>query len=522
VNSSAREIELKLLGRPDEIAPLIEAPPLRAARRGEPVRMRLEAVYYDTPDRRLRQRGVSFRVRAGERGYVQTIKTEARAQGAGMDRREWETALTSPTPRPEAFTDPEARAALGLILPRELRSMFRTAIDRTACELEWPDGEGGAARVALAVDIGRIVAGRRELPVAEIELECIEGRERAIFDLAEQCGALATLRPSREAKSDRGWRLATGEPPPWRRSGKVELDGAASLDEGIRAILGSGLAHWLDNESAAADGRQSEGVHQMRVALRRLRSALSLFRPYLGEADRASFGDDLRRIVRALGPARDLDVLHEEVIGEPLQAMPGRQSLQALAGIVETERERAYEQVRQMIASPDYARAVLRFAVWIGRRGWRIQADPDRLAALAEPLEVHARRLLDKRRKAALKRGRDFASLDAVQRHELRIALKKLRYAGEFFVALYRRKATARYLARVADLQERLGRLNDASVAAGTLRALLDRHLGRADMADLALAAGEVVGWHGRAAALSEPELGAIWRRFVDAKPFWH
>jgi CHAD domain-containing protein len=258
------------------------------------------------------------------------------------------------------------------------------------------------------------------------------------------------------------------------------------------------------------------------VALRRLRSALSLFRPYLGEADRASFGDDLRRIVRALGPARDLDVLHEEVIGEPLQAMPGRQSLQALAGIVETERERAYEQVRQMIASPDYARAVLRFAVWIGRRGWRIQADPDRLAALAEPLEVHARRLLDKRRKAALKRGRDFASLDAVQRHELRIALKKLRYAGEFFVALYRRKATARYLARVADLQERLGRLNDASVAAGTLRALLDRHLGRADMADLALAAGEVVGWHGRAAALSEPELGAIWRRFVDAKPFWH
>jgi len=175
-----------------------------------------------------------------------------------------------------------------------------------------------------------------------------------------------------------------------------------------------------------------------------------------------------------------------------------------------------------MIGSPDYAHAVLRFAIWVGRRGWRIQADPDRLAALDEPLEVHARRLLDKRRKAALKRGQNFLDLDAAQRHELRIALKKLRYAGEFFVSLYRRKATAQYLARVADLQERLGRLNDASVAAGTLRALLDRHAGRADMADLALAAGEVVGWHGRGAADSEPELEAAWRSFVDAKPFWH
>lgn len=522
MNNSSREIEFKLLGRPDEIASLIEAPPLRAARRGEPVRMRLEAVYYDTPDRRLRQRGISFRVRAGERGYIQTIKTEARAAGAGMDRGEWDVTLTSPTPRPEAFTDPNARAALGLILPRELRSAFRTVIDRTACELEWPDAAGGGARIALAVDIGRIVAGKRELPVAEIELESIEGSERALFDLAEQCGALATLRPSREAKSDRGWRLATGEPPPWRRSGKVELDGEASLDDGIRTILDAGLAHWLDNESAAADGRQSEGVHQMRVALRRLRSALSLFRPYLGEADRAAFGDDLRRIVRALGPARDLDVLHEEVIGEPLQAMPGRPSLQALCAVVETERERAYEQVRQMIASPDYAHAVLRFAIWVGRRGWRIQADPERLAALDEPLAVHARRLLDKRRKAALKRGRDFLGLDAAQRHALRIALKKLRYAGEFFVSLYGRKATARYLAIVADLQERLGRLNDANVAAGTLRALLDRHAERADMADLALAAGEVVGWHGRGAAETEPELGVAWRSFVDAKPFWH
>ena len=522
MNTPARELELKLLGRPDEITSLLDAPPLRAARRGEPVRMRLEAVYYDTPDRRLRQRGISFRVRTGERGYIQTVKTEARAEGAGMDRGEWEVALTSPTPRPEAFTDPDARAALGLILPRELRSAFRTVIDRTACELEWPDAEGGGARIALAVDIGRIIAGRRELPVAEIELESIEGSEQAIFDLAEQCGALATLRPSREAKSDRGWRLATGAPPPWRRAGKVELDGEASLDDGIRTILAAGLAHWLDNESAAADGRQSEGVHQMRVALRRLRSALSLFRPYLGEADRVAFGDDLRRIVRALGPARDLDVLHEEVIGEPLRAMPGRPSLQALAGLVDAERERAYEQVRRMVASADYARALLRFTVWVGRRGWRIQADPDRLAALAEPLEIHARRLLDKRRKAALKRGRNFLDLDATQRHELRIALKKLRYAGEFFVSLYRRKATAQYLARVADLQERLGRLNDASVAAGTLRALLDRHAGRADMADLALAAGEVVGWHGRGAADSEPELESAWRGFVDARPFWH
>lgn len=519
--SGPREVELKLRVPAEALPQLEECPALREHARSPLQKTRLLGTYYDTVDGRLAMAGLTLRVRqAGER-YVQTLKGASDGPGVVADRAEWEVELPGPSPDLAAFADPAVIERTGLEPGAALVPRFTTRIERDTVTLDWPDGRDRSACIEVAIDRGEIVAGERVLPVAEVELELKDGQPATLFGLAETLRAVAPLAIEPLPKAARGQLLASGEAPRGVKAGKLRLAPDLGVEAGMAAIFRYGLGHLLRNEAAARDGRDPEGLHQVRVALRRLRSALAIFKGILPEADRERWQGELRWTLGELGPARDLDVF----LGSTLPALEADAALhERLAGlhqVAAAARDAAYEQVRATLASRRWADLVLGLAAWIERAGWRQGLDVDRLVALGGPLRGLAADLLAERHAKVRKKGRRFAELDPPGRHKVRIAVKKLRYGVEFFTGLFEGKAARRYAERLAGLQEELGHYNDVTVATRLVDRLLEP-LPAGPSREQALAgAGIVIGAHAAKAPSLEPALRKGWKRFARAEPFW-
>jgi len=517
----AREIELKLRVPPEHLEHLAACPVLADRALGPPHRRQLVGTYFDTADRRLARRGLALRVRRIGRRRIQTLKAAHDATGAIADRPEWEAPIGGETPDLSAFADPAAREAVGLVLPGELAPVFETRIDRTELTVGWPDRERPEAVVAVAIDRGVIRANGKEEPVSELELELARGPERALAALTEALRGVAPLAVETRDKAARGWALAEGLVPPPRKAGKLELDPELTVAEAFRRIGRACLGHWLANEPAAADGRDVEGVHQLRVALRRLRSAFSLFRAVLPEAERARLVAELRWLLGELGPARDRDVLAHDLL-PPLRGSGVLEAeLAALEEALARGRPGLYERLRAALASRRYADLVLDLAIWLELERFREQASPEARAILEGPILPFARDALERRWRKAKKRGRKFAALDAEERHALRIAIKKLRYGLDFFAALWPGTATRKFARRLAELQDRLGHLNDVRVAEDLARAVAAETRGEPAGGAVALAAGALIGWYARASDRMLREAADRFEAFAEQEPFW-
>lgn len=523
------EVELKLAADPDVLADIAGADAIAERARSRGVHRRLESVYYDTPERELAAGKLALRVRRQGRQFVQTLKAGEGVGAGALSRGEWETPVPSLAVDPSAFAAPTARAWLANLPVDRVAPVFTTRVRRHIRRLEDAgDPETGrpASVIELAVDRGEIETPRGTMPISELELELKAGPPEALYRLALDLAENKAVGVELRSKSARGLALADGAAPGWRKSEPLSFASTVSVDEAIDRVLRQCLRHWTVNQDAAVDGRDPEGVHQMRVALRRLRSALVTFGRLIDPQKRAWLSTEVKWLANALGAARDWDVFLAEQLAPPAAALTDDPALSLLAEAAEAERARGYDQAREAIASPRTTRLILELALWIERRGWYADA-PDR-DALDRPLVVLADRLLGKRHRRVLKLGRGFANLTTDQRHELRIAVKKLRYTAEFFASLYKRKRTRPFLSRLSDLQDRLGHLQDVAIAQGLVDQILaDAKAGRLGGGRVAIdrlgrAAGMVVGWQLRGLAESEPGLLADWRGFSSADPFWH
>ena len=177
--------------------------------------------------------------------------------------------------------------------------------------------------------------------------------------------------------------------------------------------------------------------------------------------------------------------------------------------------------MRETLASERYGDLAFGLACWVARRGWRQGADVDVLLAQRQPVREFAADMLSRRQRQVRKRGRGFADLSPEARHELRIALKKLRYGTEFFASLYPARETERFRKAAARMQDILGHMNDVDVAQHVLKDLLDGTEPGARQRAAALAAGQVIGWYGRQSLDLEPQAVAAWEEFRAATPFW-
>ena len=512
------EIELKLSAPAETIEALSRSAPVVQASEGPGIVKTLENTYYDTPDLRLLTRGIALRVRKDGERFVQTMKTESESGGALARRGEWETPVGGLQPDLTAIDDADARELLGLILPGELQPVFSNRVRREVRVIDGPDESGHARTIEIAVDIGEIRAGDVTEPIAEIELELLKGSAENVFDLALALHRIGHVRIEPRSKAERGYALSTDIVPRWQKAEPIVFNPQTTIDEALADVFNACFKHWTANEPAALDGRDPEGIHQMRVGLRRLRSALSIFGPLLPEDALAWLKEEASDALGALGRARDLDVFLEELLSPVAREFRGDECLVTLRRAAVREQARGYEQARSAIVSPRYTEFVLRFGGWVEGRRWRTDGTSD---VLDRPLVAYADKLLEKRHRKALKLGRQFEILSVDGRHQVRIALKKLRYTSEFFESLHPSRKTKRYVKSLSRLQDSLGHLNDVAVAERLMEDLANRSALPSEQAALQRAAGLLIGWYARGVADTEPETVANWAAFSVAAPFW-
>ena len=506
------EIELKLLVEPGRLADFDDAPVMAAHARNKGSRRHLKSVYYDTRKRLLWRNGLSLRVRQIGTRFVQTVKTqESQETDNPLRRGEWEASVPSLEPNLALalpFIPEKLREGL---TPDKLETVFTSDIHRHQRLLDLPTGT-----VEVAFDHGVITAGERTLPVNEIELELKSGSTVAIYEIARRLAEQGPLRPSIHAKSARGFDLAADRAPDAEKPGRLHLDLTVSLDESFAVILRGCFTHLLQAIPVAEDGRNVEGVHQLRVALRRLRAALQLMHA-IGACSRLeSLRSDARWLAQSLSAARDWDVFQTETLPVVAEACPSLGGFNALGEIAERHRTTAYRRIRAALSDRRATAFLLGLGEWIETRGWRSDVSPETLGQLAQPAIDFAATVLQARHAKVLKRGRHFKSLTSEQRHSLRLALKKLRYSVDFLLPLYGdRKPAKKYARRLAALQQQLGGYNDMATTTSLLAGL-----GTAST-DGAIAAAAITGWQAHAMNGVEAPLRDAWRGFVDATPPW-
>lgn len=440
-----REVELKLELEPGGTEALLDHPLLRDILGDE---RQNDSVYYDTRKGALRSAGVSLRVRRSGERFVQTVKSDGKA-GAGLfDRSEWEQSVSGPG------LDLDKVHAAGPILQapevrHALKPVFETRIRRRACTL---DRDG--SRIELVVDRGEVVAGRKTQPIFEVELELIEGRPSALFDLARELHKDVPVRLGVMSKSERGARLASGKSSRATKAEPVILSPDMSVADGFRTIALACMRHFRANEPLIISARDVDALHQGRVALRRLRSAFSLFKPVLPGSAFEGFREGLRNLSGTMGVARNLDVLLERR-SEDLSKDSRR--------LLMEQRSRAYDDTITALKSSQVRAMMIDLVEWI-TLGDSVIRD-DAIRQRNRPLKPYAQSVLDRFWRKVRKRGRIVRDLDDEDRHELRIAAKKLRYAGEFFAGLYADAQSVcdrdAFLAAMVAMQDGLGDLND-------------------------------------------------------------
>lgn len=507
--SSGTETELKLLVDADDMPAFQAAPVIEEHATNRGVRRRLRAIYYDTPDGRLRKAGLTLRVRQSGTRFIQTVKSAI--DHDPLRRGEWEATVPSMAPD-IALAVPFLPARLGARLLEHAPSpIFSTDIRRLVRTVALPSG-----RIEVSFDVGTISAGETTAPVAEIELELKGGSAQALYELGLRLLEHGPARPSVRTKSERGFVLADGSAPALAKPGRPDLPDGASLDEALRAILGAILRHLFDALPAAEDGRNAEGVHQTRVALRRLRALFGLMRAVSDSPSVEAFRAEASRLADGLGKARDNDVFIAETLASVEAALPGLHGFDALRGAALARREVLYREVRALIADQRTSRFLLGLGAWIEQRGWRGEASPEALAVLAEPAASFAAGTLSALHGKVVKRGRHFKSMEPEARHRLRIAAKKLRYATEFLAPIFGdEKRLRRYAGALAELQDQLGRFNDMATTARIVSGFGD------DPAARSQAAGAVIGWQAQGLTTAEPSLREAWHDFRRATPPW-
>jgi inorganic triphosphatase YgiF len=503
------EIELKLLVADDRLADFNAAPIIATNARNKGTRKHLKSVYYDTPERTLRRNGLSLRVRQSGARFVQSVKAEFGDDP--LRRGEWEATVPS--------IDPDLGLATPFI-PTNLRSdlerhqleaVFTADIHRRTRIIELPSGT-----VEIAFDHGFLKSGDRSMLVSEIELELKGGSATAIYELALRLAEHGSLKPSTRSKAARGFDLAADAPPVARKLRKLRLDPSTPLDEAFATILRSCLRHLLESLPAAEDGRDPEGIHQLRVSLRSLRSALDLVQSVGSRSTVDSLQCEARWLAQNLSAARDWDVFQRETLPTIAKACPSVGGFDALEQVAEKRRSAAYHKVRLALADRRCSCFVIGLGGWIEARGWRSDVAREDLGRLAEPTVNFAGRVLSDQHARVLKRGRHFKSLTAADLHRVRLAAKRLRYLADFLLPLYGdRKSVRRFSRKLADLQEELGSYNDTAITGALLEGL------DAEPSEIGTSAAAIAGWQAHRSAGVESRLQSAWRDFSKTKAPW-
>jgi triphosphatase len=291
----------------------------------------------------------------------------------------------------------------------------------------------------------------------------------------------------------------------------LEIDRRLS-GELVLECAGRGCLDHLARNTAAGYLGDAEGIHQMRAAVRRLRAVFFAFARCLPPESRRWASNELRWIAEALGEARDLDVFASALLAPARAALPASSEFERLARAIDRRRQSAHAAAREAISSTRYAGSVQALTNWFDGRGWRASGQVEELRRAIGEL---APMLLERCRRQAKKRGKRLEQSEE-QRHQLRIALKKLRYASELLGSLYDPAETRQFIGRVKRLQDDLGDINDVRVGRDIVASLAG-----SGVTGIGYAGRRMLAWHKRRLAHNEPRLRRHLQQLIETKPFW-
>lgn len=512
-----REIELKLEGDPEALQHLCRTRVVTRMTKGKASSRILRSVYFDTPDFALMNNGFTLRVREVGNVHIQTLKSPPKSGGPASDRGEWERVLKTDTDRPNLnYLPADLRVRLLALAGADaFEPRFVSMVHRRVTRLHVSQG----SEIELAIDHGAINANGRETSISELELELKRGTRADLYRVALKLAEIVPLRINMRSKAERGHALAKGELARAKHAAPIQIDTDASIEEAYSTILSHCLDHLMANQAAALEATSSEGLHQMRVALRRLRSALLVF----GRVMDGEFEEDLMRdakwLTRAIGRARNYDVVVSDIMS-PALVTEGADAadtirLSTLVAAAQEYREEAWRAARAAIRAKRTTRFILRLALYLDTQGWREGHNRHDVNAMCAPLKDFAASALDKRFKRVRRLAREISDLAVLDRHELRKRLKKLRYTMSFFASLYPQEASGAYLHRLSNLQKVLGSLNDLETAQVIIQEMAQKN------PRLAVPGAMLLEHHEARAANDWQSALVMWREFRDEPLFW-
>jgi len=413
-----------------------------------PTILQQKSIYFDTNAWDLAKRGLSFRIRESGNQRMQTVKAGAGAAAGSFVREQWEQPVIADAP---VIDDPQIAALLAGAGP-ELVPLFEVHVTRHRWNVT-----ASEAQIEVCLDIGKVVAADREAPLCEIELERKAGQPAALFDLARKIDLITPARLGVLSKAERGYRLLAAVQGAVK-AGPAPLTSKMSATTAFARTAAVCLRQFRLNEMALSWSRDAEVLHQIRVALRRLRSLFSICKSLFQHSRFDHLREELAWLAAETGQARNIDVLIDRARDEELAAR-----LKAMRGD-------AYRALEATLSSARVRSLMIDVDEFISN--WMTDGAMPMHGPSARNFTSTALDRLWKK----VSCGHRLIEEDDAARHRLRIAAKKLRYAAEFFEPLYRSKIEMkrhrRFIAAMAGLQDQLGDLNDLAVAPGMLSSL--------------------------------------------------
>ena len=473
---------------PEDAARLLRSGPLAKLPRSRPVTA--DQIWHDTAAGALEAGGVSL--------------SEQR-DGWRLQRMHPDAGLWPPGTPPALLAEGHALDDLGRALPGPLMPVAAFKGRRRVIPI------GPEASASLTLIEGMLRGITQERPICRILLD---GPAEQVEALSSQLAATTRLSVPRGTLAGEAIALAHGHALPPRRDGAPEVPPGATLADAI-AIVFSHLADViLAGSATTTTGVSSEPVHRMRVAVRRMRSALSVFHRATDGPVPQSVKQALRELATRLGVARDWDVFLEGTGHAIAAAFPEDHRVAALLVAARRQKSAAYHELARYVGGAEFRQLELGLVQLAALRPWQAAADAEQAEMLAADAEAYATLLLHRRLNRMLAPGADIEGLPVDDLHAIRKEGKRLRYAGEFFALLFPRKLTRRFIDHLAELQEELGHLNDGA-AAGVLMARLPGG------ADRAYATGVVAGFVAASNQNTRRRIARAWGKFRKQEPFW-
>lgn len=513
-----REIELKLslLDGEDGLRPAALQQLLGATKAARS--QKLETTYFDTTDGWLKRHGMALRIRRIGQRRIQTLKVPDKSVDGLQSFLEFDAEIKHARPQLQAISDARLRRRFDKArLFDKIRPFFTTRFVRSTWLLQY-----GESKIEVAFDRGEIAARTAKVPINEIEFELKVGEPVELIICAERLVEEIPAQLGHSTKAARGYALVAGDKAVPVRAKRLELPRKGKAGDAFAALARNCLNQLRANEAAVDQSEDDEAIHQFRVAIRRFRAGIGVYRKLIDDSAHAVMSIDLRWLQRQFGPARDMDVLIADTLVPMHARLRGQPLIGALLQTAEAARAEMRHQAHLALENPRYAMMLLHIYRQLLTGGWCGTSD-EVTTTLDMPARDFADIWLNRTHKRLIRLGGEHAALSETELHRLRLLSKKMRYGAQAFGSLYSTKKAEKYLTHLGVIQNQLGSLNDAVVGRHLLVDLIARLARDKKLLpqEIGLLEGVALGWQSQCIAHDIAGFQQTWEAFRAQKKFW-